>query len=492
MLCIVFCAIVGTMTAYEKKPALLTQSMLDKARGSFVIDKDFTAEGAVLRLPRQLELVFDGGRIDNAELVGNHNTIRVQSSVPVFGKNICISGIWDVCKAYDGWFEFEEGRDFLSNQLIQNMLAFSNDSTFCHLYFVEDRVYYFELPYKENVRLGEGLSSYYDKDGKLKLRYSELYDDAHSFLRIFTIPSNTHVTLNSTLQMLPTQHGAYFVFWEYGKENVTIEGSGIISGDNKEHLYIKTFSGKKYYGEWGTIFQCFKCKNFIFRGITVRDSFGDCILYQGSYLKNEKGARYADGLLVENVRIIGARRNGIAVGVRNAIIRNCHFEGCGADEANGTQPRSGIDFESDGIKSYSELGNQNVLMENCTFKGNYRDITSVRNNLEEYGHTATTIKNCVFTNPITLIATYWMRFENCYISSFFNRDDDRSVLKNCKNIVLENCDIGEWDADIPTKPTKFNNSFINCRFNTGKREPENVINNPDNKKVIKVGKPKKN
>ena len=466
LLCVVFCAIVGNMTAYGEKAVALTQSMLDNAKGSFVVKKDYIAFGAVLYLPEHLELVFNGGRIDNAELVGNHSTLHVKGRNPVFGKNIRISGVWDVEEVHDGWFEFEEGRDFLSNQLIQNMLAFSNDSKFCHLFFVEDRVYYFELPYKEKTRLGEGLSSYIDKDGKKKLHYSELCDDAHSYLRIFTIPSNTHVTLNNTLQMLPTHHGAYFVFWEHGKENVTIEGSGIIAGDNKEHLYTLTFSGKQYYGEWGHLFRCFRCRNFVFRGITVRDAFGDCIIYQGSYLKDDEGERYADGLLMENVKIIGARRNGVAIGTRNAVIRNCHFEGCGTDEANGTLPRSAIDFEPDGIKSYPEIGNQNVLMENCTFKDNFRDITSVRNNLENFGQTATTIRDCVFTNPLRLVATYWLRFENCYISSLANKNDDRSVLKDCKHITFENCEFGKWDAGIPKTITKNNNSYINCKFNT--------------------------
>lgn len=462
-----FCALVGTIMAGEK-PVLLTQNMLDKAKGEFVVKKDYTASDAVLHLPKQLKLVFDGGKIDNAELVGNHSVLEVRGSKPVFGKNIRISGIWDVKVVHDGWFEFEEGKDFISNQIINNILAFSNDSTFCHIFFEEDRVYYFELPYKKNVKIGNGLSSYTDKDGKVKKRYRELYDDSRSFLRIFTIPSNTTVTVNSYLQMLPTNQGAYFVFWEYGKENVTIEGTGTIAGDNKEHLYTLPFQGNTYYGEWGIIFQCFKCKNFVFRDITVRDAFGDCILYQGSYVKNEKESRYADGLLVENVKIIGARRNGIAVGARNVIIRNCHFEGCGTDEAKGTLPRSGIDFEADGVRSYPEIGNQNVLMENCTFKDNYHDISSARNNVVDYGQTATTIRNCVFPDPVRLVVTYWLRFENCYISSIRNVDDDRSVIKYCKNNTFVNCEIGKWDAAIPTKPTKNNNSFINCKFNSGK------------------------
>jgi hypothetical protein len=488
LFCFFFCAIVGTMTAYGAKPIALTQSMLNNAKGSFVVKKDYTAFGAVLYLPEHLELVFKGGKIDNAELVGNHSTLQVSGSNPIFGKDVRISGIWDVDEVHDGWFEFEEGKGFISNQIINNILSFSNDSTFCHIFFEEDRVYYYEMPYKENVKIGNGLSSYTDKDGNVKKRYRELYDDSRSFLRIFTIPSNTTVTVNSYLQMLPTNQGAYFVFWEYGKENITIEGTGTIAGDNKEHLYTLPFQGNTYYGEWGIIFQCFKCKNFIFRDITLRDAFGDCILYQGSYVKNENESRYADGLLIENVNIIGARRNGVAVGARNAIIRNCHFEGCGTDEVNGTLPRSGIDFESDGISSYPEIGNQNVLMENCTFKNNFNDVSSARNNLVEYGQTATTIRNCVFPDPVRLVVTYWLRFENCYISFVRNFDDDRSVIKYCKNNTFINCEFGKWDAGIPKTVTKNNNSYINCKFNTG--NPKNNNSNSGNIKTIKVQKPK--
>lgn len=467
LLCIVFCAIVGTIMACKKEPVLLTQNMLDKANDVFVVKKNYTASGAVLQIPKQLKIVFAGGKIDSAELVGNHSSLQARGSKPVFGKDIRISGIWDMEEVHDGWFEFDDSKDFVSNQIISNILAFSNDSTFCHIFFEEDRVYYFELPYKENVKIGDKIS-YHMENGEKIRHYNDIFYDEYSFFRIFTIPSNTTITINNTLQMLPTNQCAYFVFWEFGKENITIEGMGTIAGDNKEHLYTLPFIGKEYYGEWGYLFRCFKCHNFVFRDITVKDAFGTCISYQGSFLKYDKetSPRYADGLLIENVKVIGARRNGICLGVRNAVIRNCHFEGCGTDEAHGTLPRCGIDFEPDGAKNYPEIGNQNVLMENCTFKDNYHDISSAGNNTVDYGQTATTIRNCVFTNPIRLVITYWLRFEDCYISSVRNIDDDRSVLKYCKNITFVNCEFGKWDAAVPKTVTKSNNRYIQCKFNT--------------------------
>lgn len=458
------------MTACGKSPTVLTQKMLDKAGLTFVIKGDYTANDAILYIGDQQELVFDGGRIDHVILVGRHSKLKVKGKKPIFGKNVIIRGVWDVEEAHDGWFEFEEGKEYVANQLIKNMLAFSNDASFCHLFFEEDRTYFFELPYHGNAKLGDEFTYHINGKGKKKRHYVEVYNDEYAFLRIFTIPSNTTITLNNTLQMLPTNVGAYFVFWEYGKENVTIEGKGTIAGDNKEHLYTSPYAGSKYYGEWGFLFRCFKCKNFVFRGITLRDAFGDCLIFQGSHLANEYGSRFADGLLMENVKIIGARRNGVAVGARNVIIRNCHFEGCGNEAAKGTKPRSAIDFEPDGIKHYPEIGNQNVLMENCTFKDNHFDVASYRNNLSDYGQLATTVKNCVFTAPLKIEGTCWMRFENCYIPFVWNSKDEKSVLLYSKHMEFVNCEFGQWDTSIRSKvTTKSTNTYTHCKFNTKKQ-----------------------
>lgn len=456
--------LMGTITLCGQGTVLLTQQMLDNAGASFEVKKNYSAKGAVLQLPKNMRLVFDGGKIDNAELVGNQSYIQVKGTKPVFGKNVIISGTWNVKEAHDGWFEFEKGKSFVANQLIRNMLAFSDDDTFCHLYFEEDRVYYFELPYKGNAKLGDVFTYHINKDGKKKRHYMEMYHEEYSFLRIFTIPSNTWVTINNTLQMLPTNVGAYFVFWEYGKENITIDGKGTVAGDNKEHLYTSPYAGKYYFGEYGFVFRCFKCRNFTIRNITIRDAFGDCFIYQGSYLASEQGSRYAEGLLMENVKIIGARRNGVAIGARNVVIRNCHFENCGIKAVKGTPPRCAIDFEPDG-KKYPEIGNQNVLMENCTFKNNYFDVGSYLNNTENYGKIATTVKNCKFTAPLKTQGTYWMRFENCYIPFLWNNKDSLSVLRYSKNMEFVKCEFGQLDV-IPSNNNKSNNTFKKCKYNT--------------------------
>ena len=416
--------------------------------------------GNKLIVPDGVSLEIAEGGLFNGELSGTNSFLKVSKKGPVFGVDLVISGTWNVPEVHDGWFFFDDSPDFVSNQLINNMLSFSDDKTPCHIFLDEDRTYYYELPYKGRGDLGRLVGTKV-VNGEEKRRYEDILLDKFDYLRIFTIPSNTHLTINNKLKMLPTSIGAYFVFWEFGKNNITIDGNGTISGDNDWHIYDKPFTGKAYYGEWGNIFQCIRCADFTFRDITIADSFGDCIYYSGSLIPDETGDRWSSGLLMENVKIIGGRRNGVAVGARDVVIRNCHFENCGTDEVKGTSPRCGIDFEPDGLNSYSEIGNENVLMENCTFKDNYFDIASYNNNKARYGKVATTVRNCIFTSTVKLTQSHWLRFENCYFPTLYNTNLSR-------HLEFVDCEFGQLDQETINAPKHYYYTFTNCRFNTKK------------------------
>lgn len=437
--------------------SVLTQQMLDSSGDVFKVKKDYDLMGQTLIIPEGLRISFVGGSIDNGELHGNNTKLEVSNLGPIFGVSVRITGTWNVPEVHDGWFSFDESEEYISNQIIKNILAFSNDETPCHIFFEEDRTYYFELPYKERKVLGAMVSTK-DVNGVTKRVYSDLYGDKFDYLRIFTIPSNTHLTVNNKLKMLPTNIGAYFVFWEYGKSNITVDGKGVIAGDNTVHRYDLPMAGKDYFGEWGHIFRCFRCANFTFKDITLEDAFGDCIIYSGSVNPNETKNRWSSGLLVENVKFIGARRNGLAVGARNVVIRNCHFENCGTDQAHGTKPRSAVDFEPDGLSVYEEIGNENVLMENCTFVGNYYDIASYNNNRARYGKIATTVRNCTFTSTVRLTESRWIRFENCYFPKLSNTNLSR-------HLEFVNCEFGEIEQETAKAPKHFYYVFTNCKFN---------------------------
>lgn len=467
---IIACALMLTpafLFALGRIDGVLTQEMLNSARNSFVINSDYTLLGNTVVVPDGLTLVFSGGSVDHGELRGSNSKVSVKGSQPVFGLDIKISGTWDVPEVHDGWFAFNDEEDFASNQIIHNILAFSNDEIPCHVFFEEKRTYYFELPYKGRTDLAN-LLSFKMVDGKKKRNYSELNNDEYAYLRIFTIPSNTHLTVNNTLKMLPTNQGAYFVFWEYGKEKVIVDGVGTIAGDNDWHRYDSPFLGKNYFGEWGHVFCCLRCNDFSFKDITVSDAFGDCIYYSGSYYPHEKNSRWASNLTMENVKILRARRNGVAVGARHVRISKCHFEGCGTKEVNGTRPQCAIDFEPDYVLNFREIGNQDAIMDSCTFVGNEYDFGSSMNNLPSYGSLATVISNCYFTSEIKISATYWMRFENCHIPLMKKRDD-RDIYYS-RFIDFVNCEFEQSSTAVRAFFKKEDNKFINCKFGVGKKK----------------------
>ena len=467
---IIFCALmfVSAMSSALGAPdAVLTQEMLDEATNTFVIRKNYNLLGQKLVVPDGLSLLFVAGSVDNGELCGTNSRVEVKRRTPVFGLDLKISGTWNVPEVHDGWFVFNETEGFVSNQIIKNLLAFSRDETACHIFLEENRTYFYELPYKGRGDFGNMVSTTVT-DGETKRNYSDLTDDKYDYLRIFTIPSNTHLTINNRLKMLPTAIGAYIVFWEYGKKNIIIDGHGTIAGDNDWHLYEKPVFGKYFYGEWGHLFRCIRCSGFTLKDITISDSFGDCIYYTGSYYPNEIEQRWGSDLTMDHVTILRARRNGVAVGARNVRIVNCHFEGCGTESVNGTNPRCGINFEPASVRAYRELGNQDAVVEDCTFVDNKYDFGSSLNNLPGYGKIATIVKNCRFTNEVKISATYWIRFDHCFITALPERSNGRTYSSNYLEFI--NCEFVEEESAVVGLLNKKANKFINCRFNVDEKK----------------------
>lgn len=441
---------------------ILTQAKINSAKSVFVVKGNYDLAGKTITIPKNVKLVFKGGKIDNGILKGNDTKLAVNQEKPAFGIDITIQGRWLINEVFDKWFEFNSSSKFVSNGIIRNIFALSNDETPCHIHFDEERTYFFILPYN-------GRSDMWNIDpgkivnGKLVRNYNIIYDEQYSSLRIFTIPSNTHVTINNTLKMLPTRAGAYFVFWEYDKENITVDGIGTILGDCKCHRYFKNKSGEFIYsGEWGMLFLFRKCRRIKIENITLSDAFGDCISFAGSPFQVGSGSREGRDLFLNNVKIKYARRNGIALGATNAVVKNCYFEGCGIDTIYGTAPCAAIDFESSFVKKYPGLGNRNVLVTHCTFKNNKHDISSTNNNLESYGRVSTTISDCIFPNPIRFNATYWIKFLNCRISSFTNWQNNITINTPFKNIEFENCEIDKIQTVIMSPSWK--NTFKNCKI----------------------------
>ena len=425
-----------------------------------IIESYCDLHGDTLKLQKGSRLVFKGGIIDNGVIIGNDTKVSVLQDKPAFGLNLTLGGRWNIKRVYDKWFEFNSDPTFVSNRIIRNILALSNDDTSCHIFFNEPRTYFYQLEYEGLPNIWD-IVSYRKVNGKSERYWDEIYYDKFSTLRIFTIPSNTHITINNTLKMLPTKAGAYFVFWEYDKENITVDGFGTIYGDSRCHQYFFNKEGDfTYSGEWGYIFKCIKCNNFNFRDITLSDAHGDALSFDSSRYLDEIGDRNSYGLKVNNVKIKYARRNGMSIAAKNVRIWNCLFEGCGIDEIHGTAPRAAIDFEPDDLFLFPEIGNVDVVMENCVFRNNKHDVSSTNNNLPTYGRYTTIIKDCSFTAPVRLNATYWIKFKKCTIPGFTNWINNISENTPFKNLMFEKCIIDSMPAVM--KMESWHNIFVNC------------------------------
>lgn len=438
---------------------ILTQSMINMPNNVYKIRYDFDLNGATINLPANSVLQFVGGSIKNGTLNGNNTVIEADSNAVIFD-SVVIEGTWNVGHIYDSWFAFNTSPSYISNQIITNILALSNDDVYNTIHFDADRTYYFELPYKGRANLGDYVRSDYWK----------LNTEEYSFLRIFTnFTSNTHLIVNNTIQMLPTNQGAYFIFHIEGKSNIEISGTGVINADAKDHLYTDPFAGANYYGEWGHIFNFRSCDNIVIRDITVGYAFGDALAFS-NIAYNNNGTKAAGpatkNVLIDGVKVLYARRNGIALGGNNYTITNVYFEGCGSDEIKGTAPMAGIDFENDYTEVEPSGVCSNVSMSSCKFKNNKYDVSStIRDDLGPVPRgQLVTISDCNFTSPLRLNRTNGLTFNNCHIVGISNHDNSISPWFASKDLVFNSCVFDELNPYLAISAEEQNKKFINPTY----------------------------
>ena len=138
---------------------ILTQEMLNAPGDVFFVRGEMTLAGATITVPQGKTLVFTGGTLDGGEIVGAGTSIQMLQTRPAFGLGLVISGKWNVPEVHDGWFAFDDSEEFVSNQIIKNVFALSNDETPCHIFFEENRTYFFEMPYKGRGDFGHMVGS---------------------------------------------------------------------------------------------------------------------------------------------------------------------------------------------------------------------------------------------------------------------------------------------------------------------------------------------
>lgn len=438
---------------------ILTQSMINMPNNVYKIRYDFDLNGATINLPANSVLQFVGGSIKNGTLNGNNTVIEADSNAVIFD-SVVIEGTWNVEHIYDSWFAFNTSPSYISNQIITNILALSNDDVYNTIHFDADRTYYFELPYKGRANLGDDV----------RPNYWKLNTEEYAFLRIFTgVTSNTHLIFNNTLQMIPTNQGAYFIFHIESKENIQISGTGTINADALNHKYTDPFAGTLYYGEWGHIFNFRSCNNIVIKDVTLAYAFGDAIGLGnvGLNIDGNKGCLAATkNVTIDGIKVLYARRNGISLGGNNYSISNVYFEGCGSEAIRGTAPKAAIDFEND----YTEIDPSgictNVVMSNCKFKDNAYDVSStIRWDLGEVPTgQLVTINGCNFTAPLRLNKTRGLTFNDCHIVGISSHDNSISPWTVSEEWIFNNCNFDELNPYLVVSASDYKHQFNNCTY----------------------------
>ena len=342
--------------------------------GSVSISRTINLEGNTLLIPSGVTLDFTGeGSITSGTVTGN-NTAISNGAKEIFDK-ITINGSWNVPEISTAFF-VKPDNNTLSN--LSAMLSATVHNTLridnpCTVPIDINWSSRFIIKSNTDVIFNEDISAAYSE---LPGGYAMLIDGSN-----INIYGNGH-TLTGTIKqarrhnaIMEHQHG---VFITKNARNVTVDS-----------LRSNYFCGDGFYN-------------------------------QGSDVTFNRVSGKYNG------------RQGLSIcGGNNIHVRNSEFTDTGKlgiNKSNG--PGAGLDIEpSDGMKV------NNVLIENCVIKNNYRYMDGYVNDLEVYdtGKTKVTVRNCTF-GGLYLGNCSGLTIENCRnIKTIYGVDT------NISGITIRNC-----------------------------------------------------
>lgn len=288
--------------------AIFSCGYLKTARTSqcsqIVIDHILDLRGGQYVLPKYSKLVFkNGGCICNGTIYGNQNSIDGNKK-GIFS-NVNIVGEWRVPDISTNMF-----LDINQNDVLKNLFCLTSPG-------IKNSILIEEGSYK--VSLGVSSSS------------------------VLTVVSNTDVTIDGEIKLLPNENKKYKIVNVAG-DNIRIKGKGAIIGDKEEHLGTE--------GEWGMGVHIERGKNIEISNIRIEDCWGDCIYVGGK----------AKDIIIYNCNIRNGRRQGISITSAN----NVRIKKCRIKDVGGTPPSYAIDIEPNKNDTVSHVLIDNVYINGCS------------------------------------------------------------------------------------------------------------------------------
>lgn len=394
------------------------QSKFNKSNVIYKIVNDIDLGNAVLTIPANCTLDFQGGSFSNGMVVGQNTKIS-GNTIGIFDESVTISGIWNIERISSKFF-----KTLNNDNSLRNVINLSN-SSICNEIIIEEGVYYFN--FETNYEAG------------------------------LTINSNTSLIINGSLNVKPNRFPNYYVIKCNEVENITIKGNGSIIGDKDGHLYDKWEYESTH--EWGHGVGVIKSNNILIHGLNISKCTGDGISITGE--KN----------IIEYCNIFDCRRQGISFTKgKDLIIRNCEIYDIYVND--GTPPGAAIDIEpnSSGVVN----GCSKVIIENCNFYNcnygiliysvsYYLDDFYLRNNIID-----NVLNSCIALDasattkgyPITNVFIEGNKLSNANYKSLF--------IASCENLVVQNNTIIE-KTGATAYPIEIRNTTL-CNIS------DNIIN----------------
>lgn len=307
------------------------QNKFKKTNTIYKITKDMDLEGSTLIIPVGCTLDFQGGSFKNGTInFNNCNIDNIGNSIIL--NNCTLKGSLNKQVIYSDWFYFnsDDCTDTLSNVF--------KISEGCRLIISEG-------VYKVSVK---------------NLIGTDYADPMNT--SILQPQSNSHITINGTIQLIPNDRTHYNIIGIVDKDNILLDGTGEIIGD------VETHTGTT--GEWGHGVLISGSRNINVKDLRISYCWGDGLsVSYAEKILTDKGlvnSPYSPPEIINitNIKSSYNRRLGISIINGDGIIlENSITEGNGT--INGTSPKAGLDIEPNPNQSVN-----NVIVSGCLFYDN--------------------------------------------------------------------------------------------------------------------------
>ena len=319
------------VTGNVVKMNYLTQSMISKENTIYIIQYDYSLNGQTIIIPDNCVLKFEGGQLKNGTInFNNCNIDNIGNSIIL--NNCTLKGSLNKQVIYSDWFYFN-----------------SDDCT--------DTL-------NDVFKISEGCR-FIISEGVYKISVKNLvgtdYADPIN-TSILQPQSNSHITINGTIQLIPNDRTHYNIIGIVDKDNILLDGTGEIIGD------VETHTGTT--GEWGHGVLISGSRNINVKDLRISYCWGDGLsVSYAEKILTDKGlvnSPYSPPEIINitNIKSSYNRRLGISIINGDGIIlENSITEGNGT--INGTSPKAGLDIEPNPNQSVN-----NVIVNGCLFYDN--------------------------------------------------------------------------------------------------------------------------